>query len=612
MEEPEKEAVSKVVRRVCQFCARRERAGRCRCAPSANSPGRLRNAVARELLISVPPRSTYQSNSHADGSDANSTALFFPPVIRRCSLWSFFNSLRKTLSRSAWRLSFWSSAYFAWKLSCRLPLRYHVHLIQTYRLETQQVVEVTNVDPERVQTEELVNLITEERTFGDQPTTSEPPQRYSPRVRAFVVHSPSFIRPIELRSESFEPGTTTIHLPLNLERHIAQVYQTLQLNSDLAVASAVIISLFRAVARRLSSQNSLYISRLLTEVGTTNTYEANNLAFSPPNEEDESNSSPTSTSASSRATSSDSSAGRSENNPEVASPTAAASTEETTTPPANMSESDGPTVPVAPAEETNGFTIKLKFLDDTERIIKTTLSATVLDFKKTNFSDQVASGKVIRLIFKGQLLRDDNRSLESYGLYDQCIHPPVRPPSGRQNAAGGGVNAADDRHAYNSAQVPPRPVFDELNNESWLMRMLRLGVYYADMVPFVLFYALTACVNWIREVENVRNEQNSTWVERQINCARRGMLAVLSLFVDFSAQQQQHPDDLFANRFNLGVLFTLLFTVKFMSIWFVVIYFPQFADTKGVFLLLILTIFFGLYTFQNRPRRQEADGVNIQ
>jgi hypothetical protein len=82
------------------------------------------------------------------------------------------------------------------------------------------------------------------------------------------------------------------------------------------------------------------------------------------------------------------------------------------------------------------FTIRLKFLDDTERIVRTSLKTTVLDFKKfvyysllvissgcfrTHFETQVASGKVIRLIFRGQLLRDDNKSLESYGLYDQCI-----------------------------------------------------------------------------------------------------------------------------------------------------------------------------------------------
>lgn len=31
------------------------------------------------------------------------------------------------------------------------------------------------------------------------------------------------------------------------------------------------------------------------------------------------------------------------------------------------------------------------------------------------------AGKIVRLIYRGQLLRDDTRSLSSYGLHDQCV-----------------------------------------------------------------------------------------------------------------------------------------------------------------------------------------------
>ena len=37
------------------------------------------------------------------------------------------------------------------------------------------------------------------------------------------------------------------------------------------------------------------------------------------------------------------------------------------------------------------------------------------------FYDPILAGKVVRLIYRGQLLRDDSRSLSSYGIQDQCV-----------------------------------------------------------------------------------------------------------------------------------------------------------------------------------------------
>jgi hypothetical protein len=72
-----------------------------------------------------------------------------------------------------------------------------------------------------------------------------------------------------LFSNYLEPGTATIQLPANSDRHISQIYQTIQNYLDPALSGAVIVSLYRGVARRLSNQNHLLISRLLSEVGAT-------------------------------------------------------------------------------------------------------------------------------------------------------------------------------------------------------------------------------------------------------------------------------------------------------------------------------------------------------
>ncbi|KAK6056600.1 ubiquitin family protein [Cooperia oncophora] len=65
--------------------------------------------------------------------------------------------------------------------------------------------------------------------------------------------------------------------------------------------------------------------------------------------------------------------------------------------------------------------IRLKFLDDTQRDARTTMTDTIGKFKSVHFGDAVAAGRVVRLIYQGQLLREDSRTLASYGLRDGCV-----------------------------------------------------------------------------------------------------------------------------------------------------------------------------------------------
>jgi len=83
-------------------------------------------------------------------------------------------------------------------------------------------------------------------------------------------------------------------------------------------------------------------------------------------------------------------------------------------------------------------TIKLKFLDDTQKLVATWLSQTVGEFKRQHFETDVSQGKVVRLIYQGQLLRDDSRSLASYGLHDNCVlhcHVSTTPYDQQSNTA---------------------------------------------------------------------------------------------------------------------------------------------------------------------------------
>uniref|UniRef100_A0A0N5BWX0 Ubiquitin-like domain-containing protein n=1 Tax=Strongyloides papillosus TaxID=174720 RepID=A0A0N5BWX0_STREA len=66
-------------------------------------------------------------------------------------------------------------------------------------------------------------------------------------------------------------------------------------------------------------------------------------------------------------------------------------------------------------------TIKLKFLNDEEKIVPFTNSMKVGEFKKIHFKDAVNQKKMIRLIFSGQLCRDDNKKLSYYGVKNGSV-----------------------------------------------------------------------------------------------------------------------------------------------------------------------------------------------
>ncbi|RXG61401.1 Transmembrane and ubiquitin-like domain-containing protein 1, partial [Armadillidium vulgare] len=65
--------------------------------------------------------------------------------------------------------------------------------------------------------------------------------------------------------------------------------------------------------------------------------------------------------------------------------------------------------------------IKLKFLDDTHRLVRGQLTDEVGSFKRANFSLELSSNQVVRLIFNGQLLNRENSTLGQYGLFDNCV-----------------------------------------------------------------------------------------------------------------------------------------------------------------------------------------------
>lgn len=107
-------------------------------------------------------------------------------------------------------------------------------------------------------------------------------------------------------------------------------------------------------------------------------------------------------------------------------------------PSATSSDAEETQSPETPSQSSS-TRIRLKFLDETQRWVEAALGRSVADFKRRHFPSESAQGKVIRLIYQGQLLRDEGRSLESYGLAEGAVlHCHVSNTPLSQSSAGGG------------------------------------------------------------------------------------------------------------------------------------------------------------------------------
>lgn len=83
--------------------------------------------------------------------------------------------------------------------------------------------------------------------------------------------------------------------------------------------------------------------------------------------------------------------------------------------------------------DSSGIRIRLKYLDDTERTVRSDPFINIADFKRSHFSEDLANNKVVRLIFCGHLLRDTS-TLESYRVVDNSvIHVQILQAQTNQN-----------------------------------------------------------------------------------------------------------------------------------------------------------------------------------
>jgi len=109
--------------------------------------------------------------------------------------------------------------------------------------------------------------------------------------------------------------------------------------------------------------------------------------------------------------------------------------------------------------EEERVTIRLKFLNETQKEVEASLVENLGQFKRRNFTQEIGDNKNVRLIFNGQVLRDEGSSLRSCGLFDKCVvhalvsamPPPQQPrPAGARH---GHQHEHQPQHQHNHGQA---------------------------------------------------------------------------------------------------------------------------------------------------------------
>ncbi|KAJ1370651.1 hypothetical protein KIN20_032429 [Parelaphostrongylus tenuis] len=266
--------------------------------------------------------------------------------------------------------------------------------------------------------------------------------------------------------------------------------------------------------------------------------------------------------------------------------------------------SEGTSAAEPPPDEGDSI-IRLKFLDDTQRDARATMTDTVAKFKSVHFGEAVAAGRVIRLIYQGQLLREDSRTLASYGLRDGCVvhcHISNTPYAKQvQSSSQSVVNASNigiqdvPRANHNSSNVGVNA--NEFRYPRWAMGLLMLSYRFPAIgIP------LDAMIRVLFDRES------EVLVAEQLGVIRRAYRRFLNSIVGDTQDVQVSPFDRAADaaamlppqRLCLGDYLLWIFAGQFVAIWGFVYAFPQLCDSTALGLLVLLTLYFFFVVCRSR------------
>lgn len=86
------------------------------------------------------------------------------------------------------------------------------------------------------------------------------------------------------------------------------------------------------------------------------------------------------------------------------------------------------------------ISIKLKFINDDQKVVTGGLKELLGDFKRRHFQLELQAQKLVRLVFNGRILQPDSQTLEKCGLFNNCVvhclvHQPGQNPAPIQSTS---------------------------------------------------------------------------------------------------------------------------------------------------------------------------------
>ncbi|WKX99721.1 hypothetical protein Q1695_014526 [Nippostrongylus brasiliensis] len=257
----------------------------------------------------------------------------------------------------------------------------------------------------------------------------------------------------------------------------------------------------------------------------------------------------------------------------------------------------------ANAEIEGDSVIRLKFLDDTQRDARTTMTDTIGKFKSVHFGEAVAAGRVVRLIYQGQLLREDSRTLASYGLRDGCVvHCHIsNTPYSRQAPSQPAASSTGLRHresaANNVAAPAPNAGADLLDFRypRWAVALL-LNTYRFPIIGL----PLDAIIRFIFDRQNQEPSTEPGIIRRtyqRFHSTVFGTAADNVSHLDRAAEAAARP---LPQRLCLGDYLVWIFAGQFAAVWAFVYAFPQLCDRTALGLLVLLTLYFFFVVCRSR------------
>ncbi|XP_066537726.1 transmembrane and ubiquitin-like domain-containing protein 1 [Hoplias malabaricus] len=145
-----------------------------------------------------------------------------------------------------------------------------------------------------------------------------------------------------------------------------------------------------------------------------------------------------------------------------------------------------------PSNTARNMVLRLKFLNDTERIAQVNPEDTIGYIKRTYFAGQEHQ---VRLIYQGQLLQDDAQTLSSLNLSDNCVlHCHISQHATR--AVPAGARAADQVHVALNVGSLMMPLFVLMLSVLWYFqfqyRQFFTAPATASLVGITIFFSFVA------------------------------------------------------------------------------------------------------------------------